>query len=54
VHRCTIVNVARIRELHPCDSGEYIAVLRNGKELSCSRGYRAEIQRLIRSNGGSD
>jgi two-component system, LytTR family, response regulator len=50
IHRCTIVNVARIKELHPCDSGEYIAVLKNGKELSCSRGYRPQIQRLIQKN----
>jgi two-component system LytT family response regulator len=47
VHRSTIVNVSKIKELQPCDSGEYIAVLRNGKELSCSRGCRAQLQRLI-------
>src|SRR5579863_7721918 len=35
IHRSSIVNVSRIRELQPCDSGEYIAVLRDGKELSC-------------------
>jgi two-component system LytT family response regulator len=52
IHRCTIVNVARIKELHPCDSGEYIAVLRNGKELSCSRGYRSQIQRLMGKSDG--
>ena len=47
IHRSTIVNVRKIKELQPCDSGEYIAVLKNGKELSCSRGYRPELQRLI-------
>jgi two-component system LytT family response regulator len=47
IHRSVIVNVRKIRELQPCDSGEYIAVLKNGKELSCSRGYRAQVQRLI-------
>jgi two-component system, LytTR family, response regulator len=47
IHRSAIVNVRKIKELQPCDSGEYIAVLKNGKELSCSRGYRAELQRLI-------
>jgi two-component system, LytTR family, response regulator len=50
IHRSVIVNVRKIKELQPCDSGEYIAVLRNGKELSCSRGYRAELQRLIGRN----
>lgn len=47
VHRSTIVNVSKIKELQPCESGEYIAVLQNGKELSCSRGCRAQLQRLI-------
>jgi two-component system, LytTR family, response regulator len=50
IHRSVIVNVRKIKELQPCDSGEYIAVLRNGKELSCSRGYRTELQRLIGRN----
>lgn len=47
IHRSSIVNVNRIRELQPCDSGEYIAVLKNGKELSCSRGCRPQLLRLI-------
>ena len=47
IHRSVIVNVRKIKELQPCESGEYIAVLRNGKELSCSRGYRTQLQRLI-------
>jgi two-component system LytT family response regulator len=47
IHRSTIVNVRKIKELIPVNSGEYIVVLRNGKELSCSRGYRALLQRVI-------
>jgi two-component system LytT family response regulator len=47
IHRSFIVNVSKIKELHPCNSGEYIVVLKNGKELSCSRGYRAGLQQLI-------
>jgi len=47
IHRSTIVNVSRIKELHPCNSGEYIVVLRDGKELSCSRGYRPAILQLM-------
>jgi len=50
IHRSTIVNVQRIRELQPVNSGEYIVVLKDGKQLSCSRGYRAELQRLIERN----
>jgi two-component system LytT family response regulator len=47
IHRSTIVNVKKIKELIPVNSGEYIVVLKNGKELSCSRGYRASLQNVI-------
>ena len=50
IHRSIVVNIDRIRELQPCGDGEYIAVLMNGKSLSCSRGYRDEIRRLIDRN----
>ena len=49
IHRSTVVNARIIKELQPCNSGEFIVVLRNGKELSCSRGYRAGLKRLIES-----
>jgi two-component system LytT family response regulator len=47
IHRSMIVNVRRIKELIPVNSGEYIVVLKSGKELSCSRGYRANVQHII-------
>jgi two-component system LytT family response regulator len=47
IHRSIIVNVDKIKELLPCNSGEYIVVLKNGKELSCSRGYRTALQTFI-------
>lgn len=47
IHRSMIVNVRRIKELLPCNSGEYMVLLRDGKELSCSRGYRAKLQHMI-------
>jgi two-component system LytT family response regulator len=50
IHRSTIVDVRKIKELIPVNSGEYIVVLRNGKELSCSRGHRAALQSLIDKN----
>lgn len=43
VHRSVIVNFTKIRELQACNSGEYIVVLRSGKELPCSRSYRAAL-----------
>jgi two-component system LytT family response regulator len=47
VHRSVIVNVSKIRELQACNSGEYILVLRNGKQLPCSRGYRSALEPFI-------
>ena len=50
IHRSMIVNVAGIKELIPVNSGEYVVVLHSGKELSCSRGYRSNLQHLIGKN----
>lgn len=47
IHRSAIVNVHKIKELQPVNSGEYIVVLKDGKELSCSRGYRSGLQQLV-------
>jgi two-component system, LytTR family, response regulator len=48
VHRSIIVNVSKIKEVQPCNSGEYVVVMRSGKELSCSRTYRAAIASIVR------
>ena len=48
IHRSTIVNLRKIKELIPVNSGEYIVVLQNGKELSCSRGFRATLESMIK------
>ncbi len=47
IHRSTIVNLQKIKELQPVNGGEYIVVLKNGKELSCSRSYRAGLEQLV-------
>ncbi|MBV9181163.1 MAG: response regulator transcription factor [Acidobacteria bacterium] len=47
IHRSAIVNVQKIKELQPVNSGEYIVVLKDGKELPCSRGYRSGLQELV-------
>jgi two-component system LytT family response regulator len=47
IHRSTIVNVSKIKELIPVNSGEYVVVLKTGRELSCSRGYRATLQEIV-------
>jgi len=50
IHRSTIVNVRKIKELIPVNSGEYVVVLKSGRELSCSRGYRAALQGIVENN----
>jgi two-component system, LytTR family, response regulator len=50
IHRSVIVNVRVIKELIPVNCGEYVMVLHSGKELSCSRGYRANLQHLTANN----
>ncbi len=50
IHRSTIVNVRKIKELIPVNSGEYIVVLKSAKELSCSRGYRASLESMIQKH----
>ena len=47
IHRSTIVNVTRIKEVTPCNSGEYMIRLKNAKELSCSRSYSSAIRGLF-------
>jgi two-component system LytT family response regulator len=43
IHRSTIVNVERIRELHPLSYGEYAVVLNDGTRLTLSRSYRGKV-----------
>ena len=46
IHRSTIVNVDRIRELQPLFHGDYVVVLRDGTELMLSRTYRRNLPGL--------
>ena len=43
IHRSTIVNVERIREVQPWAGGDYVAILHNGETLKVSRSYRDEL-----------
>ena len=43
IHRSTIVNVDRIREVRPFDSGDCAVLLRDGTELRLSRNYRSSL-----------
>ena len=43
IHRSTIVNVDRIKEMHPHFNGDYIVVLGDGRRLRLSRSRREKI-----------
>lgn len=47
IHRSTIANLERIKELHPSFHGDFIVVLRNGTQLTLSRTHRRELQRRL-------
>jgi two-component system LytT family response regulator len=46
IHRSTVVNIARVRELQPWFHGEYIVVLHDGTNLKLSRTHRDALKRL--------
>jgi len=54
IHRSTVVNMDRVRELQPYFHGEYIVVLVDGTRLKLSRGQRSAVSRLLGSTGAED
>ncbi|HET7675708.1 MAG TPA: LytTR family DNA-binding domain-containing protein [Gammaproteobacteria bacterium] len=47
VHRRHIVNIDRIREIQPWDSGDYRIVLKDGDCVNLSRRYRSRLDSLV-------
>lgn len=43
IHRATIVNVDRVREIQPSEHGDFTIVLRDGTNLRLSRTYRDRL-----------
>jgi two-component system, LytTR family, response regulator len=52
IHRSTIVNLQRVKELHPMFHGEYRVKLKDGTELASGRSYRGKLQRLLDNSPG--
>lgn len=44
IHRSTIVNVERIKEMHPWFHGDYEVILLDGTRLHLSRRYRSKLK----------
>ncbi|MBI4472974.1 MAG: response regulator transcription factor [Acidobacteria bacterium] len=49
IHRSTMVNVDRIKEVRAMFHGDYEAVLRDGTRLTVSRRYRSKLQAVVGS-----
>jgi two-component system LytT family response regulator len=47
IHRSTIVNVERIRELQPAFHGDYVIILHDGTELALSRSCRDKLEATL-------
>jgi two-component system LytT family response regulator len=47
IHRSTIVNLERIREMQPAFHGDYVIILRDGTELALSRGCREKLEESL-------
>jgi two-component system LytT family response regulator len=50
IHRSTIINIERIKEMHPLFRGEHVVILRDGTRLTLGRGYRDRLQELLGSS----
>lgn len=49
IHRSTIVNIDRIKEMHPHFNGDYVILLHDGTELKLSRSRREQVQSILKS-----
>lgn len=47
IHRSSLVNIDRIKELQPLFNGDYIVILQDDTELNLSRSYHDRLQRLF-------
>jgi two-component system, LytTR family, response regulator len=47
IHRSTLVNIERIKELSPLFHGDYVVTLMNGSRLTLSRSYRERLTGLM-------
>src|SRR5829696_4346816 len=52
IHRSVIVNLDRIKEMHPHFNGDYVVVLEDGRELRLSRTRREQLEARLRISRG--
>src|SRR5262249_54808787 len=47
IHRSTIINLERVKELQPWFHGDYVVILKDGTQLTSSRSYREQLNKLM-------
>ncbi len=47
VHRSTVVNLDRIREIQPWFGGDYVVILTDGTKVTTGRRYRSAVQAFL-------
>jgi two-component system, LytTR family, response regulator len=47
IHRSSIINIERIKELRPWFNGDYKVVLNGNEQLVLSKGYRSSFNKLV-------
>ncbi len=47
VHRSRMVNLDKVREVHPMFNGDYVFLLRDGTEISSGRNYRDRLRAMF-------
>lgn len=52
IHRSIIVNLERIKEMHPHFNGDYVVVLDDGRQLRLSRTRREQLEARLRISRG--
>jgi two-component system, LytTR family, response regulator len=49
IHRSSIVNLDRVKEMHAHFNGDYVVILHDGTELKLSRSRREQLQSILKS-----
>lgn len=47
IHRSTIVNINRVKTLHPMFNGDHVVILRDGTKLNMSRTYHEKLLGIL-------
>jgi two-component system, LytTR family, response regulator len=50
IHRSTVVNLDRVKEMQPWFSGDYLVLLHSGAKLKLSRSYREALEAQVASS----